>query len=138
MEIHKYLLGFLMFSFIVVSTLFVFNDINDSYDMNLNIDDDFNGTYNKINETYNLGQNIKEDTLGANIEGGEESWESMTKGGYKGTKRSITGSFTLAGTIMEDISRALGIPSFIITFALTAITLTAVFAVIYMVFRFKG
>jgi len=138
MEIHKYLLGFVMFSFAIVSLLFVFNDIGTSYDLDLDIDSQFNGTYNKINETYNLGQDISADTLSAEIEGGDESWESMTKGGYTGAKRGITGSFGLVGATLNDVSNAIGIPSFVIVFAMTAILLTAVFSIIYLVFRFKG
>ena len=138
MEISKYLLAFVLFSFVIVSSLFVFNNINDNYELNLNIDDDFNGTYNKINETYDLSQEIKSDVIDAEIEGGDESWESMTKGSYKGVKRGITNSFGLVGATLNDISAAVGIPSFVIVFVLTAITIVTIFSLISMIFRYRG
>lgn len=138
MKIHQYILAFVLFSFIIASTLFVFNDINNSYDKNINMDDDFKGTYNKINETYDLSQDIKTDAIGQEIEGGDESWESMTKGSYESTKRSITGSFGLAGTTLNDISKAIAVPNFVIIFAITALTIVAIFSLIYMIFRYSG
>lgn len=136
MKIHQYLLAFVLFSFIIASTLFVFNDINESYGGTIDIDDDFEGTYNQINETYDLSQDVKEDVVEQKIGSGDESWESMTKGSYKSTKRSITGSFGIVGATLNDVSKAIGIPDFIIVFAITAIVIVSIFSLIYMIFRY--
>lgn len=138
MRLHQYFLAFVAFSFMIAGLLFVFNDITNSYEMDIDMEDDFNGTYNKINETYDLSQDVKEDVTEQDIEGGDESWQSMTKGSYKGVKKTITGTFGLAAATMNDIGKAIGIPNFVFVFAITAIIIVAVFSLIYMIFRYSG
>lgn len=111
--------------------------MNTNYELNISTAE-FNETYNKIDETYNLQEDISGDMLDSEILGADESWSSSVKNSYKGVRRSVSGSFGLVITIVQELSKTIGIPSFVITLALTAIGIAVVFSFIYMIFRFKG
>ena len=137
-QLDKYLIGFIVFSFFIVGSTFLIADINESYP-NSNISTTtFNGTYNKINETYKLNKDIQDDMLNSPILGTDESWSSSVKNSYTAVRKGVTDSSGLMITIMQEVSLAVGIPRWIITMALAALGLAVIFSFIYMIFRFKG
>jgi len=137
MEIHKYLLGILAFSLVIFVGLNAFTNMVTNYDISTNATNEFNSTYKMLNETYQLSQNMKEDVTGGEVEGGEQSWESMVRGGYSAV-RLIGNSFILVGSVLSDIMGVIGLPEEFHVFAMTAIVILVIFSIIYMVFRFKG
>jgi len=138
MQLDKYLIGFVVFSLFIVGSLFIVNDINTNYP-NANISTtQFNETYNKIDETYNLQDDINDDMLDSPILGADESWSSSVKNSYTAVRTGVTGSFGLIITILQELSKTIGVPAFVITLALTAIGIAVIFSFIYLIFRFKG
>ena len=138
MKIETFLMGFVMFSLVIVSGVFLMADINTNYegiiDSNLSTSE-FNDTYNTIDDMYNLSQDQKD-----NIIGEELSESNFIDLAYKGTFsaiRLVTTTFKLVGNIIEDISRVLKIPTFFIKFALTALSIAVLFGIISIVLRFK-
>ena len=110
-------------------------DINDNYDLNVS-DDKFKGVYDKVDEVYGIQQDAEEKTLGAEIEGGTESWESMTTGSYSSV-RLMTGTFPLFTNITYTIADELSIPPFIPKIAIFAFFITVIFGVVYLIFRYS-
>ncbi len=127
--LDKFLVAFVIFSVFVVTGVFIMNDVNTSYDVGASTDD-FNDTYNTIDEMYNLSQDMKETTIGGEISD-DEPWESMTKGSFSAI-RLVVNTFTLMSNIMENIVASLPIPSYFVKFALAALTIIIIFAVIYL------
>ena len=140
MRIDQFLIGILCISVIIVAGVLVWGNTIDNYDLNTTTTSEganFSGVYDTIDATYNLSQDMKSQTLEGEIEGADESWESMAKGSY-GAVRLVKNSFALIGDILDAIARQVGIPSFFIKAAMTAISILVIFAIIYLVFRFKG
>lgn len=137
MKLDAFIIGIAIFSFFIVGGSLVLNDVFDNYDVNASVTGEgsnFSSVYNTINETYELSQDIKEHTLEAELEGADESWESMVKGSYSGI-RMVKNSFTLVGDILDEIAKVVGIPAWMIKFAITILTVSILFAIIYLVFR---
>lgn len=133
MKLDKFILGLLAFSFMVVASLFVFVDMQTEYNVSVS-GEYFNDTYNKIDDTYNLSQDIQDDVLNAEIEGADQSWDSMVKSSYSAV-RLIGRTFSLVGTMVESVVNAVGIPGWIIKFIMTAVAVMVIFAIIYLLFR---
>ena len=135
MELDKFIIGILVFTAIIVGGSLIIADINSNYGFagtNINTDD-FGGVYDTTNQVYNLSGDMKAAVLGGEvIEGTTE--DSMFKGVYKAI-RFITGSFKIAGDIINAISQKLGIPSFFIVLGLAALSISIIFSIIYIVFR---
>jgi hypothetical protein len=137
LQLDKYLIGFIIFSAIMVGTLYILNGTITDYELNNITTDEFNDTYDKINETYDLSQDIKNATVGGDIEGGDQSWDSLIKSSYSGITL-VTGTFSMIGTVAKEIVEVVGIPPFFLQLAFAAITILVIFAIIFMIFRFKG
>jgi hypothetical protein len=138
MKIESFIMGFVIFSLFIVSGVFIIHDVNQNYegviDSNLSTSE-FGDTYNTIDKMYNISQDQSSAVLGGELESTD-----ITESSYKGTLtavRLVRGTFELVGNIMQDISSVLGIPSFIIKFALTALSIAVIFAVITIILRFK-
>lgn len=130
MRIDEFLVAFVVFSVIVVTGVLLIGDLNTNY--NLDIDtSDFNETYNTIDTMYNLSQDMKEKTIDADISD-EESWESMAKGSYSAL-RLTKDTFGLVGDIINQVAKQLGVPAYMVTFALTVVTIVLIFAIILLV-----
>lgn len=134
LELDKFLLAFITFSVFIVAGVFIVGNVNNNYGDNLNTSD-FSGTYNVIDDMYNLSQDMKQQTIDADINE-VESWESMTKGSYSAV-RLVKNTFKLIGQILEDIASTLGVPAFFIKFAIAALTISIIFAVIFLFLRYK-
>ena len=136
MRLDLWIVSIAVVSLILVGSMSIFGELINTYDVNTSVEDTFNGSYDKIDDLYELSQDQYDSVYNAEIEGEDQSWESMTKGGYTGV-RYITSSFGLFGNIINDISKQLGVPSFLIKFATIIVTILLVFAAIYLVFRYK-
>lgn len=136
MRLDSWLISIVVFSVIMAGGILVFGNVINNYDVNVNNSELFGDVYNKINETYELSQDMKNKTLGAEVEGSDQSWESLIKGGY-GATRIVKQSFELVGSILEAIIGKLGVPTMFFHAAMSALTIAIIFAVIYMVFRWS-
>jgi len=137
MKLDKYLIGFVVFVFIFFGMLGLVNNINQNYDANIETKE-FNETFNIINETYTLEQDIDESMLGGDVEGADQSWESLVKNSYTSIRKSVTGSFKIVFAVTGELAKILGLPQWVITLTLTAIGLSVIFAFIFLIFRFRG
>ena len=151
MRIDHYLVAFMVFSVFILGGLFIIGNVDLNYDVGISTDN-FNklggaidGTTNSTesysdltmaNSLYNNSQTIYEQTLGGEIET-TESWESMTKGSYSGTRVGVTSSFSAASNLLFNVADAIGIPPFFVTAALVILTVMLIFAVIYLIRGFK-
>lgn len=137
MRLDKFLLAMLCFSVFIIGAMLIWGDTVTNYNVTENVSDSFSGVYDTIDDTYDLSQDMKSHTLEGEIAGGDESWESMAKGSYSAI-RMIKNSFTLVGDIIDAIAREVGVPSFFIKAAMTALTILILFAIIYLVFRYQN
>lgn len=137
MRFDHFLIGLLVFSIFIIGGTFIWGDISRNYDVNTTNDSggSFSEVYNLTDEMYDLSVDFKNETLAAEIEGGDQSWESLIKGGYSALGLIPT-SFKLVGNILNAISKELGIPRFFVDGAVIALIISIVFSVIYMLFRF--
>ena len=138
MKLEAFLIGFVIFSVFVVGGVFIMADINVNYngiiEDNLSTSE-FNNTYNTIDEMYNISQAQKEQVIGAEI-----SEQNVADTSYKGTFsaiRLVRSTFKLLGNIINDLARVVGIPSFFIKFAITALTIAIIFGIISVILRFR-
>lgn len=132
--LDKFVVAFITFSLFIVAGTFIVTNVNTNYDGNVNTSE-FSGTYDVIDEMYNISQDMKGQTIDADIND-DESWESMTKGSYSAV-RLVKNTFKLIGQIIEDIADVLHVPQFFVVFAITALTVTIIFAVIFLFMRFR-
>jgi len=134
-RLDLFVLALVLFSLFIVGGTFLISDINNNYGTSISTDE-FNDTYNTIDEMYGLSQDMKNKTIAAEIESGDESWESMTKGSYNAV-RLVRNTFKLVGDIINDIADTLKVPSFFIVFAMASLTFMIIFGIIYLFMRFR-
>jgi len=80
---------------------------------------------------------VKDTTLLANVDGGQESEDSLIRGAYKATKNAPT-TARLAGKMISAVARALSLPDFVVQSSIIILGISLVFSVVYLIFRFKG
>lgn len=137
MRFDHMLISFLLLSFFVISGVLLIGDMNEKYAHDgIEVqDEDFGDVYNTIDDMYDVSKSTKEATLDGDISE-TDSWESMTKGSYSAV-RLLGGSFKLFTDITNAISKKLGIPSFVTKMAFIMFTISIVFGIVYMIFRFQ-
>lgn len=136
MELDKFLIGLLVFTALVVGGTLIIGNFNENYDdvMRENIStSDFGSVYDTTDEIYNISQDMKDGVLGGEVDA-DATEDSMFKGTYK-TLRFIQGSFSLVGDIISAVALKLGIPGFFVTLGLTALAISIVFGLVYLIFR---
>lgn len=138
MQLNKYLVSLVVFSVIITAGLLILPNMNANYgNQGVNMsDEEFSNITNTLDTMYSTSQQMKNDTLGGEAEE-TETWESMVKGAYSAI-RLIKDSFTLVSDIAAAIASTLGIPEFFVDAALVILTILVIFALIYLIFRFKG
>lgn len=137
-KIEMFLIGFCIFSAFILMGVFIIKDINTSYEGI--IDEkistaDFNESFNSVDKMYNISQDQKEVVMGGELTAG-----SITESSFGGTMtavRMVSGTFSLVGAIINDVSKTIGIPTFLIKIALTIISISIIFGVISIILRFK-
>lgn len=135
-KLDQFMIGFIAFSFLIVTAVFFIQDMNNNYSTINASTDSFGPVYNTINETYGIGENMKNLTLDADISD-TTTLESMTKNTFSAL-RLIKNTFTLIGDIMQAISLEIGIPTYMITFALVALTFLITWAIILLILRLRS
>ena len=136
MKIEDLLWTFIIFSLFVVASVFVVSDINRNYDTDMDTSA-FNQTYNTIDEMYNISDSMREKVIEADIEGGQETYDSAVKSSYS-AMRLIRGTYGLFGAILNDFSLALGVPGYFIKFAVAAFSILIVTMIIFFVTRLRS
>lgn len=138
MNFANMLIGFLLVAVVFFIGTFMIVDLNNNYrEENISIEsEDFNDTFNYIDEIYDISSDGKDKTLDAEIEGGSESWESMTKGSY-GAVRLIGKSFGLMENVTTSMAAVIGVPGILKDIAVVGFGITIIFGIVYMIFRYK-
>jgi hypothetical protein len=141
MRIDTFMVGLVFFSLFIVVGVLIIEDGISEYELNITTDE-FSDVYDTAGDMYDIGKGMKEDVLEGEIEGGDESWESMTKGGY-GAISFFRNTFSIFGQILEAFAKQIGFGDdseisnvFTLTFTII-LTILGIFAIIYMVFRFQ-
>jgi hypothetical protein len=138
MRFDYLLIAFLMVSFIAIAGSMMISDMNTSYaDMGIinSSNDSFNQVYNATNNIKAISDQAYNTTLKAEIEGGSTSIDSMLRGSYS-TLRLIGATFGLYQSIVLALASVFGIPTFAINIAITIFTISVVFSLVYMLFRY--
>ena len=145
MRIDQLLIGLVVFSMFMVGGALIFNDLSNTYELTPNMTS-FNGTteensegsvYNILADMDTTSKSMKGKILGNESSVGDEEAENILFSGGYSTLKLITGSFKLTGAIMNKIASTIGIPSFIIKGLSIILLLSVVFAIIYLIFRYK-
>lgn len=132
-KLEKIVFGLLLFSLILVTGVLIISNLNTNYNSGIGMDQ-YDGVYNTINDTYDMSQSMKNDSL-INAEfTTAEDWQGSVQGSYKAV-RTMKDAFAIIGNILNQVAATIGIPSFMVKFALTGFTLFIVFGVIYL---FRG
>lgn len=141
MKIHNVIIGLALFSMFMISGGFIFQGLIDAYPNVINVttnvstrDTAFTETFNLTEELYADALQISNDTMFPDAEGGDATWVSLIKSGYKSI-RLVGNSFRLIPEIFSALQSTFGIPKFFIGFATVMLIVMIVFTIIYMVFK---
>ena len=138
MQLDKLVGGVVFAVFLLVAGFFVFQGFVDTNDLDINMNDSgYNESFEASQELYSEINRIKNETLSPDVEGEYESWESLVKSSYKSVGLVPTVMNT-AAKILTNVAESLGVPPFFVSFAIMFLMIGLIFAIIYMVFRFKG
>jgi len=132
---HLVISIFLMALF-TIGIVAMITDLEENYDDVNMTSDEFKNMTSIISDTFDLTEKAKNKTLGAEISGADESWESMTKGSYKSVREATTGSFSVMSELIFHVGDRLMIPPAFLTIGFSILVISLVFAVVYMIFRF--
>lgn len=135
LRLDKFLGGLLIFAGIFLVSLLMIQDMNVNYDKNISTDK-FNSTYNILEDTYNITVGESNDVIGARIEGGEETSDSMLRGAFKAI-RGVRNTFVLFGEIINVLALEIGIPSFLVTLGIGVLLIGIVWSIIFLIMRFQ-
>lgn len=139
MELPKFIISIIIFAVVIVTGVAMIGDVNNSYNISIGDESKFSDIYNQseqiINNTYDTGQAQGEDLFGANISG-DATEESMFLGAFSAI-RLVTDHFELVGDVIRATAEAVGVPTYFITITLVIINILVLFAMVYLVFRFR-
>lgn len=136
----KFVIALIIISLFTSAWVLILNNTIDNYSKVDEINfttGKFSNVYNISEDMYNQSREVQDKVLGADIEGEDESWESMTKGSYSGL-RLVRDSFSIFGNIINSIATEIGVPDIFIVSAMTIISISVIFAIIYIIFRFNN
>lgn len=137
MRIEQFLIGFIIFSAVILTMTLFMTDIDQQYDqVNLTSTvDEFGPVFNTTTDIYNITTDMKENTFGKQIEN-QNALESVISAGYS-TLRLMRNSFKLFGDIIEAIWVKIPFPSYFITMAITVFAILVTFALLYIFLRLR-
>jgi hypothetical protein len=135
MRLENMIIAIMIFSVLVITAFLGIVDLNENYDDVDMSTEHFSGVFNATEEVYNISQDMKEAVLGGEIDD-DNTENSMFKGAYASI-RFVRASFGIIGSIMEAVAIELGIPAYFLTLGLGALAISVIFAIVYLVFRFK-
>ena len=136
MRLDAFIISVLVFSLFIVVGFTIWYDVNSEYEINASTSD-YEDVYNVTGELYDTARDMQGKTLDAEVEGTDQSWESLVKGTYSSV-RLITGSFRVVGGMINAVARRIGVPEIFVQVAMTILLVSIVFSIIYLIFRFKG
>lgn len=141
MMLKNVLISMVIFSLFVTTGVLIMGNINSNYSGLTGFSNMTTGKFDNISstidDTYSLSSDMKTEALDADLEGEENAWDSTVKGSYSAV-RKLTTPLTVVGGIINEIADQIGIQSYMVTFAITIITITIVFGIVYLIFRFRG
>jgi len=136
MRLDSFIISLLIFSLFMVVGSMMWYDVISEYELNITTDE-FGDVYNITDEIYDITRDMQGNTIDADVEGEDQSWESLVKGTYSAI-RLVRNSFTIVGGIMNAMAKQIGIPLIFVAAATTILLVSIIFSIIYLVFRFKG
>lgn len=136
MKLDNFLISFVVFSFFVAASTFIFVDINNNYGTDLD-SGEFNNTYNQIDDMYEISDEMKTDVFEGDIEAGEATFDSTIRNIYKAL-RYVKDTFGLFGTILNDVARLLGLPGFVVKFGITLMAFSVLIAFMLLIMRVRA
>ena len=127
-RLHYFILGAIGFSLFIVVMTSMAGEVSTNYD-DVNITTNgFENTFNKIDTIYNETESRNRDILGNEIE--EDNTESgMFKGAFKAFRR-VDQTKDLSVAVIDDTMTEFKIPGFIKVFAITALMVSIIFALV--------
>lgn len=138
MKLDQFFIGILILSLMIVSGTFVFQGLINEYDINTTTEEmGFTDVYDVSDELFSDVSAVKNQTLRPDVEGADESEDSLLKGGFQAIKLVPT-SFNLVRNIINAVALNIGIPSYFITFIILFFMIAIIFAVLAFIFRTRG
>ena len=142
MQVHKIFTGTALFALLMVASMFILGNLITSYDS------DKSTSTGGLGEIYNLSQEAsselygnfdttKNDTLLADVEGADQSADSLIKGAYKATKNAPK-TVSISAKMIGGVARTVGVPTFFVTYTIIFLGVALIFGVVYLIFRYKG
>jgi len=140
MELHKILIGMLVFVFVISASLAIINgtlevkDSNDRSIYNITYDDSkFHNISDKLNEIYNVSSDMLGDTTAQEITQAEK-WQDMITGAYKAITRWLK-SFTIIDDVVGIVVLESGMPPWMMYYITTGLLIGVVFTIIYLLWK---
>ena len=134
-KFEQMLIGFVLFSMVFVTGMFVVQDLSNTYNLELD-STQFNDTFNTIDNMYDLTSEMKNNTFASELEGDEKTIDSMY-GGTFGTVRLVRDSFGIIGSLINQAALIVGIPAWMTVMFIIILTILIVWGVIYFVRGFN-
>lgn len=128
----NFFIGVILFSVVIAGLVFVLGELGGSY--NVAVDTKYNETYNKIqrmeNETLTISNRINKD-LG--------TFDTFVLAGKTilSIPRIVVNSIGVVTSVITDLSKTIGIPSFMATAAITILTVLLIFFAVSLWARWK-
>ncbi len=118
-------------SFVFVVCLLMITDVSTNYGLDLDTSK-FNDTFNIVNDTYQIALDQEDDVFDSDLEGGQETSDSMLKGTFTAF-RLITGMYALVGAVMNEVAEVFGIPAIVVQVGLALLVLGVLSAAFFFV-----
>lgn len=142
MQLHQIFIGLAIGAFFLIGGLSMLGSLVSTYNSNVDITVGTLGELKNYSDRVNANlsntyESTKDKTLLAEITGGEETEQSLIKGAYNSIKEAPK-TARLAVEGIGIFMRALGIPAFVQTLAVSLLFIMLLFAIVYLIFKFKG
>ena len=136
--LDKWMITFVVFAAVFLTGMFIVSDVNSNYGydgVSIDIDD-----VPEINESFeeleNASSGMREAVFGSEVDE-DNTVDSLFKGAFSAL-RFVRATFNMFGNIINAIAVKIGIPDWMVAFAITAVVIMVVFALIAIIIRFRG
>jgi len=139
LQIHKLFIGVAMFSLFMVAGITLFGEITGKYYPEVQNYSGMNmSKYDLYNDLSDDMDDAKSSTYDEDLEGEDETADSIIKGGYKALKKTPQ-TIKFANDMIQGVGQSTGIvPDYFMNYAYLMLVIGVVFAGIYLIFKFKG
>jgi len=140
MKLINWIMAFVFLGFFLTTGLLIIADISNNYsefgvDMQqAEVNASFSKTINSIDNLYNITQDMNDQVIGAEL-GDVDPSEASFKGAFSAV-RSTRSLWSIFGNFVQEAAIALNIPSYIVVFLMTGVTVLVMFAIISIILRF--